>query len=359
MPNTASDRLFSIDSVWAVFPDTSCIGQVYRGASVNVVPAYLKNGVSQAFTTNLFALYAQFQERHRPVRLRIDNLSYSEDPTQGIEIEIGLTFFKLDSLGQYRPFFRADIETEPTGIANRGIRIQNELIRAIAAMNVYLNKPALPNYFSDHEQKIAKAAFEMRLDSVRYDAVRTVEDNIVTCQHIRSGIYISAQDLIMNRPALTGPLIMEGRDAFAAIKRPNLKRARYRFFGFSDGTNCYVNSGRYGKEYARYAKVINRGRYLVWRDDYLTVEEKVNATVLGASFGLLGGLVALAAKGYRDCIAIDSQTGELLHITSDRLIKVLVDAPTLLADYGALGNPTKSDVIYDFMIRYNQLVSNR
>ncbi|NID10569.1 DUF6563 family protein [Fibrivirga algicola] len=361
MPDISPDRLFFIDSVYATFPDTACIGKVYRAGLAEVAKAYVKDGLSSNMSASIFSHFPQLKDQHRPVRLRVDGFSYVEDPIQGNNFDANLTFLRADSLLGYVPFYTAILDVEVSGMG-RGSRILDELLRAIKGMNTYLNNPTKePPYLSDYEVKMKKAAVDMKMDSSRYGD-RTSEDNLLTCQKRRPGIYLTETDLIMNRPALLGDLAVERRDDFATLLRPNKRRAQYRFFGFSDGQDVYINSNLYGGQRARYARVLEVGRYLLWRDDFVTLNELTNRAAAASAGGIaggfiggfVGGLVGAASTSRRDCIAVDVQTGKLVYVTSGVLKRILADQPALLAEYEAAGKPRKSDVIYEYMVRYNQ-----
>ena len=128
------NRLFYIDSVYSNIPDTASVGVVYRPIAGDVVPTYLKGGLTQNIGSSLFSHYPQITLKHRPVRLRIDTFLYTEDPTQGYSFEADLTFFAKDTTGQYAPFYTANIDVETNGMS-RGGRIADELIRVCTAMN--------------------------------------------------------------------------------------------------------------------------------------------------------------------------------------------------------------------------------
>lgn len=365
MPDVLPGRLFYIDSVYATFPDTACIGQIYRAGIAEVSKAYFKGGLSRNMSASIFSHYPQLSEQHRPVRLRVDGFSYVEDPTQGGNLDANLTFLRSDSLLGYVPFYTAILDVEMSGMG-RGARVLEELLRAIKSMNAYLGNPTNePAYLSDYEVKMKKATADMKMDSVRYGEP-TSEDNLLTCQKRRPGIYLTETELIMNRPALSGELVIDNRDDFAVMLRPNKRRAQYKFFGFSDGQNLYINTSQYGGSRAKYARVQNIGRYLLWRDDYVTTGElstraaAASAGVTGGAIGgLIGGLVGAAATNRRDCIAIDTKTGKLIHITSDILVGILADQPSLLADYEAAGKPRKAEKMYDYMTRFNESTTVR
>ncbi|WP_375444078.1 DUF6563 family protein [uncultured Fibrella sp.] len=360
MPDISPDRLFFIDSVYATFPDTACIGQIYRAGIAETSKAYFKGGLSSNMSASIFSHFPRLSDRHQPIRLRVDGFSYVEEPAQGGNFDATMTFLRLDSLSGYVPFYTAILDVEMAGMG-RGARVLDEVLRAVEGMNTYLNNPAKePAYLSDYELKLKKAAADMKLDSSRYGE-RTDEDNLLTCQRRRAGIYLTETELITNRPALSGELIIDSRDDFAFLIHSGKRKARYKFFGFSDGQNVYVNTSQYGGIRTKYARVQQIGRYLLWRDDYVTSSEmstRAAAVSAGAAGGLigglLGGLVGAAATTRRDCIAIDARTGKLIHVTPDALTRILADQPTLLADYEAAGKPQKSERIYDYMVRYNQ-----
>ena len=357
------NRLFYVDSVYSPLPDTASIGVVYRAMAGKVVPTYLKEGLSQQVKLFLFSQFPGLDPTHRPVRVRIDTFSYTEDPTQGYAFEADLTFFAKDSTGQYAPIYTANIDVETNGLS-RGGRMADELIRACTALNTYLNDPQThPNYLSDYEQNMKRAAVEMKLDTSRYATDRTDEDNILTCNKRRVGVYLSENELITNRPALVGKLAIEDTRNYAVLFRPNARRARYRFFGFSDGAGLYINTGQYGGPRSRYVRVAEVGRYLLWQDDYVTMSElstRAAASSAGAAGGLIGGLigglVGAAATTRNDCIAIDIKTGKLMHITPDVLVSILARNPALAAAYEAEGKPRKANKIYEYMVRNNQMV---
>jgi hypothetical protein len=93
-PSSDTTRLFFIDSVYTVFPDTATIGTVYRSGIGKIVPAYLKDGISQNVSMCVFSHFPQLRPTHRSVRMRIDRLLYAEDPAQGYEIEAEITFLQ-------------------------------------------------------------------------------------------------------------------------------------------------------------------------------------------------------------------------------------------------------------------------
>ena len=334
---------------------------VYRPIAGDVVPTYLKGGLTQNIGSSLLSHYPQITLKHRPVRLRIDTFLYTEDPTQGYSFEADLTFFAKDSTGQYAPFYTANIDIETSGMS-RGGRMADELIRVCTAMNTYLTDPLThPNYTSDYEQKMKRASVDMQLDTCRYAADRTEEDNVLTCKQRRTGVYLSENDLINNKPALSGKLAIEEKKGFSVLLRPNTRRSRYRFFGFSDGVGLYVNASQYGGPRFKYVRVAEVGRYLLWQDDYVTQSEvttRAAASSAGAAGGLIGGLVGgligAAATTRNDCIAIDTKTGKLIHVTPDILNTILADQPVLLTDYEAAGKPRKAQLMYEYMVRYNQ-----
>lgn len=364
-PDISPDRLFFIDSVYATFPDTACIGQIYRAGIGEMAKTYFKDGLSSNMSASISSHFPQLKEQHRRVRLRVDGFSYVEDPTQGYNFDANLTFLRSDSLLGYVPFYTAILDVEMSGLG-RGSRILDELLRAIKGMNTYLNNPTKePAYLSDYEVKMKKAAVEMKMDSSRYGD-QTSEDNLLTCQKRRPGIYLTETDLIMNRPALLGDLIVEKRDDFALLLKPNKRRSQYKFFGFCDGQDVYINTNLYGGQRSRYARVLQVGRYLLWRDDYVTLNELTTraatmpaAATGGLIGGLVGGLINAASTNRKDCIAIDVKTGKLMHITSSALTRILTDQPALLADYEAAGKPRKSELMYEYMVRYNQGVTTR
>lgn len=347
-------RLFYIDSVYTTFPDTAAIGTVYRPMLGDMQPAYLKDGVSKSVEQWLFTHFPSFRPSQRPVHLQIDQLTYLEDPTQGYELEAELTFFQQDSTRQFVPFYKATIETA-TGGFGRGGNIAEQLLRAIGQMNAYLNDPAKrPNYLDDHEEAMRKAAVDMKLDTARYAAELTPDDNLLTCKQKREGIYLNEEDLIRNRPALIGALETVSRKETTSLIRPDKRRSRYRFLGFCLAGDLYINTSLYGGNRAVYTRVLDIGPYLLWRGNYVTMAERsTNAAAVGAA-GLVGGLIAAAATNYRDCIAIDTRTGKLMQVTPEALRSILADTPALLAEYETAEKAKKSDTIYEFMVRHNQ-----
>lgn len=353
-PDNKPDRMFYVDSVYATFPDTASIGTVYRSMAGDFAPAYIKNGVSKGFFKSLITFYPQFLPTQKPVQVRIEHLSYTEDFAQGVDFTMQLTFLTPDSTGRYFPLYTAQLETEFTGFIGRGVRIQGGMQRAFEGLNDFLLDPQKPAFLNDFEQNMKKAALEMNLDSAHYNDLSIVDHPIITAAQKRPGVYVTINDILSNRPTLTGTLNIEYKNDIAILQRPTKRPARYSFFGFSDGENVYINSSQYGNARGRYMKIQQIGRYLIWRDSYLTYKEVQKSQLLG-NFGLVGALVSATTNTYKDCIAIDPKTGSLFHVDAAKLRDLLKDNPDLLAEYDASDHPKKADTIWGFLVRYNQL----
>lgn len=349
-----TNRLFYIDSVYATFPDTASIGTVYRSMTGIFAPAYIKDGVSKGFFSSLITFYPQFLPTQKPVVLRIEHLSYTEDFAQGVDLAMHLTFLMRDSAGTVSPIYTARLETDFTGFVGRGVRIQNEMNRAFTALNEYLLDPKKPVFINDFQRNMIKAAQEMHLDSAHYSGALTSEDDVSTTTQKRQGLYLTFNDLIKNRPTFTGVISFEQRDDVLFLRRSAQRYARYPFVGFSDGQNIYINSNQYGGIRGRYVQVQHVGHYLLWRDDYLTRQEHQKNQALGVGFGLAGAILSAATNKYKDCIAIDPKTGSLFHVDADKLRDLLKYHPELLAEYNASDHPKRNDTIWTFLVRYNQ-----
>lgn len=352
------DRRFFIDSIADGRPasDTSGIGVVVRGMG-RQVPAVLKGGFLPALQNHLYGTYMNLDGRFQPLILSIEEFELNETQTSWgnrTRFELVASFYARDSARTYPLLYHAELISESGGETHAD-RIKSALKKAFTKLNEHLIDPTgTPAQYNDFDLEAAKAAKELDLTEVTYPAERTADDDIITATQKRPGIYRNFEELRQNRPSLTGTLyVPDAKADFTILRKPTGTKAKYRFFGFSDGTNVFVSTGSYSSVRFQYTKVKSLGtRYWLWIDNYTTANEAA-ARAASLGFGLIGALAANAATT-RDCLALDLQTGKIGPMLPETIVQILADEPELLAEYKGIANQKNFRQQFDILHKFNQ-----
>ena len=363
------NRLFVIDSVVDSRIDT--LGPIGTWQYPNGKTAELKfkEGFRPSMTRFLVSSLPNIDEKLSAYALIIREFNLTGLP-QINRAEFAVTFCKYnhfqqntgitnsDSNSQWLiPLYTADVIVESNSDPITEV-LKNGLAKIFSKFNEYLTNPngVLPSY-SDFASELAKAVQELNLVRAAYSNTYTNEDNLLRCNHFKPGIYQSFNDLRLNRPSLTGELMIKEKKGFANLEKPSGSRSRNRFLGFCDGKDIFISTGLYQSSgmHRQFAKVKSIGRYLLWIDNYLTSSEMA-ANAAGATFGLIGGLAAGAANSYKDCIALDMQTGGVFMVTKDKLPQMLAGHDDLLAELAALSNEKDEQQQFRLLDKLNQRI---
>ena len=78
------------------------------------------------------------------------------------------------------------------------------------------------------------------------------------------------------------------------------------------------------------------------------------ANLAGATFGLIGALATSSANSYKDCIALDMQTGGVFMVTKDKLFQMLAGHDDLLAELAAMTNLKDEQQQFYLLDKLNQ-----
>lgn len=359
-------RLFSIDTVVNARADTSNSIGTWQKPSGKIAELQFKEGFQPTLTNFVFSTLTNFDGKFPSYALIIREFELTSS-LDNSRFELAVTFSKRDSIQRtdpadlgkvdsgFVPVYTADIIVE--GSTNDfADPIKKGLAKAFLNFNTYLADPkTVPAVYSDFEREAAKAAQDLNLTQARYDSTRTDEDNLLRCSQLRPGVYQSFDDLRQNRPSLTGELQIQAKNNFATLRKPSGAKAKHHFFGFSDGKDVFVSTGLYqaGGLARRYARVQSTGRYLLWIDNYLTTAE-IAANAAGATFGLIGALAASSANSYKDCIALDMQTGGVFMVTKGKLPQMLAGHDDLLTELEAMPNKKDEQQQLRLLDRLNQ-----
>ncbi|GAB4035156.1 DUF6563 family protein [Spirosoma jeollabukense] len=344
-----SNRLFSIDTIVNARADTLSRIGIWQKPSGKIAELQLKGGFQPTLTSFAFSTLTNFDNKYPRYALVIQEFDINST-YENTRFELAVTFSKSsNSNRQLVPVYKADIIIDNTNASLTEV-LKKGLAKAFLKFNEYLTDPSnVPAVHSDFVLEAAKAAQDLSLTKAAYDSARTDEDDLLRCTQLRPGIYQNFNELKRNRPSLIGDLNIQEKNNFATLRKPSGSRAKHRFFGYCNGKDLFISTGLYQTNtlIRRYARVKSVGRYLLWIDNYVTTGE-----MIGASFGLIGALASSAS--YKDCIALDMQTGGILMVTKDKLPQMLAGHDDLLAELAAMTNQKDEQQQFDLLDKLNQ-----
>lgn len=345
-------RLFTIDSVVDVRIDTMSRFGTWQYPTGKTVELHTKEGFQPSLMNFTVTSLPNTDNKLPSYTLLIQEFSLNGMP-QTTRFELAVTFCKhtvdySKSVNrQLVPAYKANIIVDNSNAVIIDV-LKQGLAIAFSKFNQYLADPtAIPSTYNDFAIEAAKTIQDLNLTQSVYDSTKTDEDNLLRCSQFRQGIYQSFSELRQNRPSLTGQLVVQEKNGFANLRKYSGSVDRHQFFGFCDGKDVFISLRLYQSSglIRRYAKVKSIGRYLLWIDDYIT-----SGQTAGASFGLVGAL----ATSYRDCIALDMQTGGVFMVTKDKSLEMLAGHDDLLAEFLAMPNQKDEQQQFLLLDKLNQ-----
>ncbi|MBD2757325.1 DUF6563 family protein [Spirosoma validum] len=365
-------RLFSVDTIINARVDTVTHIGTWQQPSGKIVELRFTEGFQPTLTNFIFSTLTNFDNKLPFYSIAVRDFTINS--ARGFNrFELAVTFCKrnayqlgsaavdttISGVHALAPVFNADIIVESSGTDFSSL-VKEGLTKLFLKFNNYLtNTETVPSNYSDLLAEMTKSAQELNLTQAVYDSSHTtIDDDLLRCNQLRSGVYRTFNDLRLNRPSLTGQLSIQEKNGFASLRKSSGSRAKYRFFGFCDGRDLFISTNIYPTAGIRYAKVKSVGRYLLWIDNYVTSSERT-ASAVGASFGLIGALAASSATSYKDCIALDMQTGGVFMVTKDKLPQMLAGHDDLLAELAAMPNPKDEQKQFYLLDKLNQRVRSQ
>lgn len=261
---------------------------------------------------------------------------------------------------------------EITGMSSRGVvrvdvsfcRWKSDTLRIVARASKYLYDDKM-DATNSHGKRVAEA-FAHCVTYLYSTAWKTNpgsplelgnemkpgdnEHNILKAEKKASGVYLNFNELRSNSPGNHDELIVsepDDRDHFMVLYK-NTKRRVVEPFGFSDGTDIFINTCFYQGYNVRgvFARVNVTGPYLAWYDAY-----RGDPTALGIALGVLGSTQARSTTG---AVAMDLRTGIIFPLQEETMMKILEDEPALLEEFKKIKKKTP-DKLLTFLSKFNAL----
>lgn len=310
-----TDRTFYIDSVVDNRPNKESIGVVQKGMNNRQVAADFTIGFLPALTKYFKVVAGKVHDRQTKLIAVVDDFNISEKTYRMKETGFAyasISFCELDS-GKLRKIFHCSEMQESGGMdvtSSHAKRINACLEKCLRQMAVKGFKSKVPAEYVKLEEQWQPYGPE----------------TILTTASLKKGIYLNFTELRTNSPSNNSEFVITPKKDFVELRNALTKEKITEPFGFCDGTDIYINTFFYNQtnKKALYSKVIEKGRYFVWMDHYVSSGERA------AMFGALGAVGYAAAKSGRDCMSLDLKTGVITPLTKKTLTKILSEDQTLL-----------------------------
>lgn len=359
------NRRFYIAEVLDARSDTTHIGIVQKGLNSERY-IDLQGGFLPALRYYLFSTLPNYNEQYEPLTMKIGHFLVSTVSDVG-RFEMEANFYRPDSSEQSQPIFSVSINEDSRALglmASHPDRIKKGILRALAKLNEYLSSPEgrerVYEEFDRSTARFLKAAEDVR---VTYSDTLTAEDDIRTCEKLRSGIYVRYNELKTNRPSINPSYVREVskvNENVMWINDSDRKRVKANLWGLCDGHDVYIHARRYNIHHY-YCKVLVRGSYLAWRDGGSKSRDMNGAVLPGAAIGgLVGGLLVgalMSSDDPTDCLLLDTATGSIALATRRKLWELCVNEPDLLqrlSKTGGLKSEERLEIIREYNRRHPQ-----
>jgi hypothetical protein len=167
----------------------------------------------------------------------------------------------------------------------------------------------------------------------------------------KKGIYLTYADVLNEKPFTEDFNFNNKKEQYFIVDASGKDKSNY--FGFSDGSDFYINISKYatGKYYAKTTIVGNK--YFIEN----VVYNPNSVTAAGAMFGIIGVLVASSAGNGSVPMLIDCYSGQPIFLSNAEIKTLLKPQPALYKEYKD-SKKTNED-IKKVLEKYYQLTSKQ